>query len=138
MEIIIKNNKHLLIKDNNELVNISDNCIIEYTGIYYKMLNDSINNIIEEIETTFIGSVECKRISEYEINGIYINPLYILHKNVWKKIANYKPPEQKYFLYPHLLILPEYHYHYKPLYFLHTCKNNFLYNFTHITETFNL
>ena len=77
MEIIIKNNKHLLIKDNNELVNISDNCIIEYTGIYYKMLNDSINNIIEEIETTFIGSVECKRISEYEINGIYINPLYI-------------------------------------------------------------
>ena len=134
MEIIIKNNEHLLIKDNNELVNISDNCIIEYTGIYYKTLND----ITEEIETTFIGSIECKRITDYEIIGIYINPLYILHENEWKKIANYKLPENKYFLYPHLLILPKYHYHYKPLYFLHTCKNNFLYNFRHITETFNL
>jgi len=52
MKIEWELNNRILIKDNDEKVNISDGQIIQYTGIYYK----TINNIIDlvEIETTFI------------------------------------------------------------------------------------
>ncbi len=138
MKIIIKNNNRFLIKDNNEKVNISDNSTIEYTGIYYKTKNISMNEIIEKIETKFIGNIDCDRSSGDEITGIYVKPIYILHDNEWKKINNYIPPSEKYFLYPHLLILPEHTYNYYPLYFLHTCNNKFLYNFNHIIKDFSL
>ena len=36
MEIIIKNNNRILVKEDGTEVNINDKDIIEYTGIYYK------------------------------------------------------------------------------------------------------
>ena len=41
----------------------------------------------------------------------------------WHKITNYRSPTNKYFYYPHLLMLPQHDYHYKPLYFTHTIEN---------------
>ena len=145
MQIVIKNNNRILEKDNREEVYINDNNIIEYTGIYYKNSTEStipINHInLESIEISFIGMVECIR-SNWEdgITGIYVKPLYIWNKvdNEWNKIINYKNPTSKYFLYPHLLMLPNMYYHYKPLYFLHTCENKYLDDFTNIQKTFTL
>ena len=43
MQIVLEaNNNRLLIKDNVERVNINNGDIIEYTGIYYKTINDII------------------------------------------------------------------------------------------------
>ena len=53
MQIIINNNKRILIKNNNDKININNGNIIEYTGIYYKTINDIVNTV--EIETKFIG-----------------------------------------------------------------------------------
>jgi hypothetical protein len=50
------------------------------------------------------------------------------------KINDYERPSEKYFLYPHLLMLPETYYHSKPLYFLHTCENRSLSDFNNITK----
>jgi hypothetical protein len=134
------NGRRILHKDNHEEVNIHDNDIIQYTGIYYTPVE--IQNIAtyNKIETLFIGKVETYR-SNYEsgIKGIYVTPLYIWNKidNEWNKMIETKPVPYKYFLYPHLLLLPEYTYHYHPLYFLHTCENKNLCDFTHITKVIN-
>jgi hypothetical protein len=57
---------------------INDGEIIKYTGVYY--LPEPNNSIPLEIETTFIGKIECERYSHTNgISGIYINPLYILY-----------------------------------------------------------
>ena len=120
MQIITRNNQRILIKDNNEEVLIEDGSIIQYTGIYYKTINDIV-------ETSFIGEVEtCRYRHDTGITGIYVKPLYIFNimKDEWYKIIDYTPPNKKYFLYPHLLMLPDTDYNYHPLYFLHTCENH--------------
>ena len=140
MKIIVKNNYRMLIKDDGSEVNINDGTVVEYIGVYYKHIKNEIIDTIFKIETTFIGIVETQRSSEGIIQGIYIKPLYIwsMVGSEWMKINDYKFPNQKYFLYPHLLMLPETHYHFRPLYFLHTCKNRDLSDFNNITKEFSL
>ena len=135
---IINNNYRKLIKDNNEEININDGDIIEYTGYYYKTVNDIVRTA--EIKTYFIGKIDTYRSEKDIITGIYIIPIYIYDNinNEWKKIINYTNPKTKYFLYPHLLMLPEYYYNYQPLYFLDTCKNISLDDFKDITKEFYL
>ena len=139
MKIIIKNNCRILVKDNGNEVNINNGDVVEYTGIYYKYIENEIANVFG-IETAFVGIVESGRSNEDGFQGIYIKPLYILSiiKREWMKINDYEHPKEKYFLYPHLLILPEKYYHSKPLYFLHTCKNSSLSDFNNITKEFSL
>jgi hypothetical protein len=130
----------ILIKENGERVDINDGAIIEYTGIYYKKRNDVLER--DKIETKFIGRIECEKYAQNAggTHGIYVNPLYIWDhtENEWKQIINYKFPQTKYFLYPHLLTLPEYIYNDYALDFLHTCKNADLNEFTNIKNTFDL
>lgn len=137
MQIIIKNYQRILINDNKEL-DISDGKIIQYTGIYYKPKNKFFEII--EIETKFIGKIESQRAHANEPIGIYIIPLYMWNnKNFeWMRITNYEAPKNKYFLYPHLLMLPNNYYHNQPLYFLHTCEETNVINFNNITKTIDL
>ena len=133
------NNNRILVKDTLEEVNISDGKIIEYTACYYyKKIN--IIKHIAEVQTNFIGIVETSRGNEYGPQGIYIKPLYIYDCIIqeWKKIINYPRVEGKYFLYPHLLMLPGEYYNYHPLYFLHTCGNRSLSDYEKYTNTFDL
>jgi hypothetical protein len=137
MEIIIKNNNRTLIKENGIEININDGSIIQYTGIYYKNINDLQN--ISYIETTFIGIVETHRYKyDSGITGIYIRPLYILLDDEWHKIINFKNPVEKYFLYPHLLMLPDHNYTYRPLHYFHTCINASLHDYVNINKTLEL
>jgi hypothetical protein len=142
MTIIIKNNNRILIKENGTEVNISDGEIIQYSGIYYKTINDIVK--IVKIETTFIGVVEiCRYKYDTGIEGIYVKPLYIWDtmNNEWYKIINLKPPKKKYFVYPHLLLSTQYNNYpscYYPLYFLNTCENKSLDEFSYIHKVFNL
>ena len=139
MKINFDSNNRILTKDNNEKINISDGQIIQYTGIYYKNINDIVD--IVEIETTFIGVIICDRYRfDTGITGIYLEPLYIwdIQNSEWNKIIDYKPPDKKYFFYPHLLLLPNYYYNFQPLYFLETCENKKLEDFIDITKTFKL
>jgi len=84
---------------------------IQYTAILYKKN--------EKIETSFIGNITSKRY-RYDVGdvGIYVAPLYVLYCGEWYKTL-FQPPKNKYFLYPHLLMKPEY-IHHLPLYFLDT------------------
>lgn len=142
LSIIIKNNNRILIKENGIEVNINDGDIVQYTGIYYKIINDIVEMV--KIETTFIGIVEtCKGRHDTGIEGIYINPLYIwdIMNSEWYKIVNLNPPKTKYFFYDHLLVLPQYNNYppcYYPLYFLNTCENKSLDEFINIEKSFNL
>lgn len=138
MRILFKNGLRTLIKDCGSKINISDGQIIVYTGVYYKTINDIIKTV--EFETSFAGKVRCER---YDINigttGIYVDPLFIFNimHNKWKKIEKPKTANNyKYFLYPHLLMLPGNFYHFRPLYTLHTVENQSLSlsDFDHITE----
>jgi len=143
MQIIERNNSRILVKDNNDEVNISNSNIVQYTGIYYKVINDIDH--VAKIETQFIGIIECER-SRYDtgITGIYIKPLYIWNiiGYEWLKIVNYKEPNTKYFYYPHLLMIPDdYNTYYCPLYFLNTIQNKSLDEldeFVNITKEFTL
>ncbi len=108
-----------LIKDDNTQIQIGDKQLVEYKGFHYK----SYQNGFLSMCTKFIGLVECPKIKNYETVGIYIKPMYVLSDNQWYKIINYIEPTTKYFLYPHLLLLPDEYYNYKPLYTLHTVKN---------------
>ena len=139
MKIIIKNNYRILVKDDGSEVNINDGDIVQYTGLYYNHIKNETANL-STIETGFIGIIETQRSREDIIQGIYIKPLYIWSKvgSEWMKINDYEYPITKYFLYPHLLMLPETHYHYKPLYFLHTCENKSLSDFNNIIKEFSL
>lgn len=142
MIILLKNSNRILIKENGTEVNINDGTIIEYTGIYYKTINDIVK--IVKIETTFIGIVEgCRSKYDTGIEGIYLKPLYILDlmNNEWYKIVNLDPPKTKYFIYPHLLMLSQHNTYpsgYYPLYLLNTCKNESLDKFINIQKSFNL
>jgi hypothetical protein len=139
MKIIIKNNKRLLVKDDSSEVNIDDGDVVEYTGVYYNHIKNEIYDVFEK-ETIFVGIVETHRSREDIIQGIYIKPIYIwsILNSEWLKINDYKPPVTKYFLYPHLLMLPETHYRYKPLYFLNSCRNKQLSDLNSITKEFSL
>ena len=139
MKIIIKNNYRLLVKDDGSEVNIHDDAVVEYTGVYYKYIKNEISNVFEK-QTNFVGIVTSQKYADNMIQGIYIKPMYIwsIDNREWLKINDYKPPNEKYFLYPHLLMLPETHYHSKPLYFLHTCENRSLSDFNNITKKFSL
>lgn len=128
--------------ENNSIININNGAIIQYKGIYYKKKeNDSINTL--EIETFFVGKIdEYKYNHENGYEGIFVQPLFILNEltQEWKRITNYSPPthDNKYFYYPHLLMLPPFHSYHNPLYFLHTCKNVNLDDFKDIALTFEL
>jgi len=142
MKIIVDANKNrILQQDNGENVNINNGDIIEYTGIYYKTINEIVKMV--QIETTFIGSITWGRTTD-DINftGIYVNPLYIRDniRNEWNKVVSFKPRTEESFLYyPHLLLLPDPHWHEGfPLYFLDTCTNVNLDNFSHIYKCFSL
>jgi hypothetical protein len=139
MKIIIDNNIRFLIKDNNEMINVSDGEIIQYTGVLYKKIIDSISDIAK-IETSFVGQVETNRSNETGITGIYIKPLYLwnIMNYEWNKIDNYTSPKKKYFLYPHLLMLPGEYYNYHPLYYLDTCVNKSLDEFRNVNKYISL
>ena len=152
MNIEIKNNRRILVNEDKEELDISDGTIIEYTGIYYKSKsisknenkNENINiqniYVMDEIECKFVGKIETSRANASGITGIYIIPLYLFDSSncEWVRISNYREPKNKYFLYPHLLMLPEKYYHYKPLYFLHTCKQTDFFKQSNIIKTINL
>jgi hypothetical protein len=139
MNLINKNKILTLIKDSKEELDVSVGTIVEYRGIYYKNVNDLSN--LTEVETKFIGKVVSENYS-FDIGyiGIYIEPLYILNPTdkQWNIILNYEPPQKKYFLYPHLLMLPFAYYHFNPLYFLHTIETRKLEDYSNITDTFCL
>ena len=129
-------NKRTLIKEDKKEVNISDEETIKYTGFFYEKIITEYNiENIKEIKSTFIGIVETCRGDSSGTTGIYVAPLYMLNQKSceWNKIANYTKPINKYFLYPHLLMLPDKYYHYKPLYFLHTCENVDINDFANVT-----
>lgn len=139
MQIINKNTHRILVKDNGSEVDITDEAIIQYTGIYYKHINDIIRRI--EIETTFIGIVEGEK-SRHDsgIIGIYVKPLYIwnIMHGEWNKINNFTIPKTKYFLYPHLLTLPNYTYADYHLNYLMTCENKSIHELTDVNKEFTL
>ena len=142
MKIIYRDKiNRILVKDDGSEVNINDGDVVQYTGIYYKHIESeiAIANVFG-IETGFVGIVQTHRSREDIIQGIYIKPLYIwsIISREWMKINDYQPPNEKYFLYPHLLMLPGIYYHSKPLYFLHTCENRSLTDFNNITKEFSL
>lgn len=139
MKIVTENNKRLLIKDDNKVIDISDGMIIKYKAIYYKKLSYNLSDFYQ-IETLFVGIIETDRYRYDEgITGIYIKPLYIfnLDQNQWNKIIDY-PLRKKYFLYPHLLMLPNTYYQSNPIYTFETCENKSLDEYNHITELFDL
>jgi hypothetical protein len=109
MLIVNKNGNRVLSNDEEEDIYVNDGNIIRYTGMYHKIINDIVKDV--KIETTFIGKVVCEKYRHDEgIVGIYVEPLYIFNMmyDEWNKIINYKPPNgNKYFLYPHLLLVKE-------------------------------
>jgi hypothetical protein len=113
------NEARRLIKDDNTQIQIGDKQLVEYKGFQHSRNENGFLSIC----TIFIGVVECPKIKNYETVGIYIKPMYVLIDNQWHKIINYVEPRTKYFLYPHLLVLPDEYYNYKPLYTLDTIKN---------------
>jgi len=136
MQIIIRNANRILIKSDYTTVNINDDNIVQYTGIYYRNVKNPPNMI--EIKTSFIGIVVSDRYEDRCVTGIYITPLYVFYNDVWNKIADYIPPVNKYFLYPHLLLLNNTYYSYRPLYFLDSVEKTSLTQFEHITQTIML
>jgi hypothetical protein len=136
MQIIMRNDNRILIKSDYTSVNINDDNIVQYTGIYYRNVKNPPNMI--EIKTLFIGIVLTDRYEDRFITGIYIKPLYMFYNDVWNKIADYIPPVNKYFLYPHLLLLGNIYYSYRPLYFLDSVEKTSLTQFEHITQTIML
>lgn len=138
MRIVQKENHRILIKDDATVVDISDGHIIKYMGIYYTPKNKYYE--IHEEETYFIGKIETQRANETEITGIYVVPLYLWNKKTfeWIKITNYEPPKNKYFLYPHLLMLPYRTCHYQPIYLMETCETANLNDYEKIIKTIDL
>ena len=135
------NNKRILTKYNGDQVNINNGDIIQYTGIYYKTINDIVKMV--EIETEFVGLVDFgKTTNNINFKGIYVKPLYIKDniKNEWNKIVSFEPRTDESFLYyPHLLMLPEQpDVSGFPLEFLHTCENVKLDKFSDIYKCFSL
>lgn len=124
MNIIVNNKKRFLTKHDKDIIDISDDQMVKYTGMYY--LKNDITIEINNIKTKFIGKIECEKYHhEIGIYGVYIKPLYIwkTKKQKWFKIINYKePPYKSYFYYPHLLQLPESREHFCSLYLIETIE----------------
>jgi hypothetical protein len=141
MSIEKHGNQLILTKDDNLEVDISDGEIIQYSAIYYKKMIDDFIDYKAEIPTMFIGKINCNKYhNETGYQGIYVDPLYIwsnIHYK-WYKIINLTLPKSKYFLYPHLLLLPHIHCNYKSFYTLNSCEKKSLDDFTHITDTIEL
>jgi hypothetical protein len=88
-----------LVKIGKHVINVHDGAVVKYKANYYK----------EGLVTHFIGIVATSKVTDGEITGIYITPLYIFHGNEWCKIRHYNiPPYRSSFLYPHLLMLSSY------------------------------
>jgi hypothetical protein len=141
MKIVVDaHNNRILHQDNGDLVNINNGSIIQYTGIYYKTINEIVKMV--EIRTSFIGSVDWgKTTTDTGVTGIYVKPLYIYDniRDEWNKLVNFKPRTDISFLYyPHLLLLPDIYSMDFPLYFLQTCKNKCLDDFSNIYKCFSL
>lgn len=142
MKIILdRHTKRILKKYNGDQVNINNGDIIQYTGIYYKTINDIVKMV--EIETDFVGLVDFgKTTNDVHFTGIYVKPLYIRDqiKNEWNKIVSFTPRTDESFLYyPHLLVLPETPSDNGiPLEFLHTCENVKLDAFVGVYKCFSL
>jgi hypothetical protein len=123
-----KDGHRILIKESDVEVNVNDGDVIQYEGIYYK----TVNNSIEPVKTTFVGVVKCGRSTYYTgVEGIYVKPLYVLDTlaDEWYKIVGLEPPKTKYFYYPHLLMLSQHNMYpscYYPIYSLDTCENKSL------------
>ena len=153
MQIIRENKQRMLIQKDGKKVNVHNGSYLQYTGIHYTPVSsldvktdiywyDDIPLLdLRENERKFVGIVESYRYRcDVGIQGIYIRPLYIWNEDTleWNKIVNYKKPKNKYFLYPHLLMLPGHGYYNMPLYSLHTCKNVDIHRFAEIEEPFYL
>lgn len=139
MNIVENNNHRVLIKENQTEVSINDGDILQYTGIYYKQINDIVRTV--EIETTFVGVVESSKYRyDSGTTGIYVKPLYIwdIVHNEWYKIVGLTIPQTKYFKYPHLLSLPNHSQHCSPLQALNNCENKSLDDFVDVAKPFYL
>jgi hypothetical protein len=140
MQLFKINNTLTLHKENGQLVKVDEGNIIKYTARYY---NDTSNlQDFTYTPTQFIGIVSNYRFNQDEgYTGIYVRPLYVWNKNEsdWNKIINLpRYPPHKYFVYPHLLMLPEFYYCFHPLPFLHTCENVLLKDYTHVVRTMDI
>jgi len=127
MKIELFNNRLILIQDNKKRINIDIGNTIKYAGHFYDNTSTFAN--LKYVRTLFIGIVENYRYNSGEgYTGVYVKPLYVwnMHDLEWNKIVNYKQPTEKYFLYPHLLQLPQFYYHFQPLHYLDTCINVYL------------
>ena len=120
---ILKLNTILLVKDENTILELSNNNYIKYLGIHY---TDQA-----KVKTYFIGKyVSYKSVFTYqnEIIGVYIRPHYIYLNNEWFKIINYQDlkNENKQILYPHLITICSYYSEFNPLpyaYSIELCSN---------------
>ena len=135
-------NNRILHQDNGDLVNINNGAIIQYTGIYYKTINEIVKMV--EIRTSFVGSVDWGKTgtgTDTGVSGIYVNPLYIYDniRGEWNKLVYFKQrTDISVLYYPHLLLLPGIYSMDLPLYFLQTCKNKSLDDFSEIYKCFSL
>lgn len=139
MKIVNVGSDYVLIKNNLEEVCVNVGNTIQYQGIYHKLIND-IEKMVK-IETTFIGIIEYHKYRHDQGTiGIYVKPLYIWNKlrEQWNKIINYKQPTQKYFLYPHLLMVDNKFGQFEGLHNLDTCESKSLDDFPCITQLFDL
>lgn len=105
------NSNLILVKDDQSIINVNNGSIIEYKGFCY--ISES-----SYIESLFIGRIEYPKITNYEIDDIYITPIFIFLYDEWIEIINLKKPLHRYFKYPHLLVLS----HVYPQYCIHTVK----------------
>ena len=96
---ILGYNEDRILLNNNIVTNIGDYRQIEYVSSLYK------SNTI--IQSKFIGFIECPKIRDYDTIGIFVKPQYVYYQDKWYKLVNYQSPKSKYFLYPHLLLLPD-------------------------------
>jgi len=122
-------NSATLFKDDETKIDFSCGELFRYTGIYYKKKDNPDNEYdLDEIPTTFIGKYICYKgkksyyDTEMNIVGVYFRPEYILLNNEWYKIINYKEPQKKYFLYPHLICNSSLDFHHKALPYAHTIE----------------
>jgi len=102
MEITEANEKRFLSIPGKHQIDISDRAIVKYMGNYWTDFGK-----YEKTECEFVGEVVCVKVTNYEYTGIYIKPLYKKSGKSWKKFTEYEEPTSKYFVYPHLLILPD-------------------------------
>ena len=140
MQFLKINNRLTLHKENGQMVNVDEGDVITYTARYYNVSQNV--HLRTYTVTDFIGIVTDYRYNQDEgYTGIYVQPFYVWNtlENEWNKIVNLSPyPQHQYFVYPHLLMLPQFDYHYHPLYFLHTCENVALQDYTHCNRTMDI